>query len=155
MRPTLAFLAVLPFAGFGPSVLAPAPALADSGRIRLVAFVQQNCSVAIEDHRTLLDLAGGVRTTTVAAIEESCNAPTGYTMTLSSRNGGRLVGESGGSIPYTLLYQGAGTDGRGGLTVSRSLPGTTRHELAVRAGDGDEAIADAYDDVVTVTIEAK
>lgn len=154
MPPTLAFLAALPFAGFGLLVPSEPAAAADAGTIRLVAFVPQACSVGIEDRGALLDLGDGERTTTVAAIEESCNAPGGYTMTLTSRNGGQLVSGEGARIAYTLLYEGAGADGRGGLSVSRSLPGTTRHELAVCAGEAG-ALAGAYDDVVTVTIEAK
>jgi hypothetical protein len=155
MHPALAFLAALPFAGFGLLVPAePAAAEAETGTIRLVAFVPQVCSVGIEDRGTLLDLGSGERMTTVAAIEERCNAPGGYTITLSSLNGGQLVSGDGARIAYTLLYEGAGTDGRGGLSVSRSLPGTTRHELAVRA-DGAGALAGTYGDVVTVTIEAK
>ncbi|HSK38309.1 MAG TPA: hypothetical protein VK943_00945 [Arenibaculum sp.] len=128
---------------------------ADAGNLRLVGTVAQTCTVSLSDAGMLLDLAGAARTVAVATVEETCNAPVGYTVSISSRNGGRLVAEGGASVPYTLLYDGNGDDGHGGLVARRSAPGRVVHELSVLAGGAGNLVAGSYDDVVTVTIEAR
>jgi type 1 fimbria pilin len=129
----------------------------DRGTIRLTGVVPQSCTLSVADRGIVLDLAAGERTAVVATIEERCNAPAGYTVKVSSRNGGLLSSSEGGSLPYTLAYDGArAPQGRGGdLVAQRAQPGWQTRDLAVTAGRPGRVAAGSYSDLVTVTIEAR
>jgi type 1 fimbria pilin len=153
-RPVL-LLGILPAAIL--AAWAGAASAADRGTIRLAGVVPQSCTLSVADRGVVLDLAAGERTSVVATIEERCNAPGGYTVKVSSRNGGLLSSSEGGSLPYTLAYDGArAPQGRGGdLVAQRGQPGWQTRDLAVTAGRSGRVAAGSYSDLVTVTIEAR
>lgn len=153
IRP-IRLLGILPAAmlAFGPG----AAVAADRGSIRLVGTVPQSCTLSVADRGAVLDLAAGERTTVVASIEEQCNAPGGYTVTVSSRNGGVLSSSEGADIPYTMSYDDArATREGGGLVAQRAQPSWRTRDLAVTAGQSGGGVAGTYDDLVTVTIQAR
>jgi type 1 fimbria pilin len=152
-RPAL-LLGILPAALLAAG---PGTAMADGrGTIRLVGVVPQSCTLSVADRGVVLDLAAGERTAVVATIEERCNAPGGYTVKVSSRNGGLLSSSEGGSLPYTLAYDDArAPQGRGDLVAQRAQPGWQTRDLAVTAGRPGRVAAGSYSDLVTVTIEAR
>lgn len=155
MRRTGRLLIVLPAAALA---LAAVRALADgsSGTIRLRGIVPQVCSVSIQDRGVVFDLGSGAQSRTVAAIEERCNAPSGYTVSLTSRNGGELRTDlgAGTGLPYTMLYDGAAPAGQGVLSASRP-PGAETNDLEVETRPPGNLRAGTYEDVITVTVQAK
>ncbi len=132
-------------------------AVADSGQIRLRGEVPTVCTVGVIDRGVILDLSGANTRATVAAIEERCNAPNGYTVTLSSRNGGELRLEDArmAGIAYSMSYPGASQSRPGALVAVRSEPGAGTRDLAITTPAAAGAPAGVYEDIVTVSIAAK
>jgi type 1 fimbria pilin len=125
-----------------------------TGTLRLKGIVPQACTVSVQDQGVVLDLGSGGQSRTVAAIEERCNAPAGYTVTLSSRNGGELRAEAGDGLPYAMSYDGAAPAGQGTVVATRP-PGISTKDLAVSTPAAPNLRAGAYEDVITVTVQAK
>jgi len=129
---------------------------AESAQITIRGVVPPVCSVSVADANTRLDLAGGAESAFVAAVTEQCNAPSGYTVSLVSRNGGELRREGGGAVRYALEYEGAVTSQAGSLVAERAVGARAReHRLAVSLPGQSQLASGQYEDVVTISISAK
>ncbi len=128
---------------------------ASSGQIQLRGVVPAVCTVAVSETGANLDLVQGQAQVPVAAVEERCNSANGYTVAISSRNGGQLRTESGGAgVGYTLHYGDA--SGTAELMTDRSVSNSARRGTLAVTVPGDRTLpAGEYTDIVTVSISAK
>ena len=138
----------------------------DTATLNLMGVVESLCSVSIqpEPKATALDIKGGENNTKVATVTETSNAPNGYTVTLSSQNGGVLrngLVASASDVPYLASYNGgpeqaiqaAGVEvksvaGSGGASTQSA------NDLNVTIAAVPDAAAGTYTDVLTVNITA-
>ncbi|OYQ35561.1 hypothetical protein CHU95_07490 [Niveispirillum lacus] len=90
----------------------------------------------------------------VATVEERCNAANGYTVSLTSRNGGSLSSGTA-TIAYTLQY-GDSSSSNGTLSAARDVTGMGRQTvLSVSVPPSTQRQAGQYEDTVTIAIAAK
>lgn len=147
--------------GYGPLMLlallsaAPAPAQNGAqGTITLRASVPATCAVSLSTGNASLNL-NSAAIVPVATVEERCNAANGYTVSLSSKNGGALS-SGNASIAYTLHYGDSSSTADGSLTAGRTVSGTARQTvLSVSVPAGTQRQAGDYEDTVTIAIAAK
>ncbi|MBP2311040.1 spore coat protein U domain-containing protein [Azospirillum soli] len=136
---------------------AVAPAIAaTTGTVKLSGTVALNCSVAVTDLNQALNLVGGESARQVGTVVENCNSGTGYSISISSANGGLLKNENSGSVSYRVGYDGQNNNLTGGLSVTRSTAQFAKSvPLTVSLDANGNAIAGNYSDTVTITIAAK
>lgn len=143
------------FALAGESVLA-----ADtSATLQLRGTVPVTCTVQVVDGGASLDLLAGEANRQVGTVSETCNAGSGYQITLSSANGGQLGGGtgSGQKVAYTVSYGDAAAAGLAQpVTVSRPAAAFGRTQaLSISLPAQSRLAAGDYQDSLTVTIAAK
>ena len=129
---------------------------ATSGSVKLQGSVALNCSVEVNDLKQALNLVGGESARQVGTVVETCNSGTGYSISISSANGGTLKNENNGSVSYRVGYDGQNNE----LTTAMSVPRATAQfgknvPLTVSLNGSDKAIAGSYSDTLTITIAAK
>ena len=134
---------------------APATA-ATSGTVKLQGTVALNCTVAVTDLNQSLNLVSGESARQVGEVKETCNSGTGYSISISSANGGVLKNENSGSVRYQVAYDGQANY----LTTALAVPRATAQfgktiPLTVSLDGSANAIAGSYSDTVTITIAAK
>lgn len=144
----------------GGLVIVSAAALADgptsSGRIRIVGEVPAVCTVSVAERGTTLDLANGADRVPVATVEERCNTAAGYSVTLTTQNGGQLRTDSGAAgVPYTITYDGATQSGGGMVATRTASPLPQSRELSVSAAAPNKLQSGTYQDTITITIAGK
>ncbi|WP_207480619.1 spore coat protein U domain-containing protein [Arenibaculum pallidiluteum] len=128
---------------------------ATSGTIRLNGTVSATCSIAVTDGNQTLNLTGGENDKQVGTVVESCNSGAGYTVTVSSSNGGQLR-NGNATVGYTLRYDTQSGNLNGPLAVSRDQAqfGKTV-TVGVSLPANANAVAGSYSDTVTISIAAK
>jgi spore coat protein U-like protein len=140
------------------ALAAGAAAANTSGTIRLQGSVAARCTVAVTDAQQSLNIVGGETSKQVGTVVENCNSGSGYTVSISSVQGGVLRSQAAGAgaIAYSLSYggvAGALTTAlavvRDGAAFDRSVP------VAVSMPANPQAIAGAYTDTITITIAAR
>lgn len=131
-------------------------AAAASGTVRLNGSVALNCTVAVTDQGVALNLTNGANNTQVGTVTENCNDGAGYTINITSSNGGKLNSSSANAQPisYTTSYDG--TQASGNVSVSRSNANFGKAvSLFVTVPAAASAIAGTYSDTLTIAIAAK
>ncbi|MBP7335061.1 hypothetical protein [Niveispirillum sp.] len=124
------------------------------GTITLRATVTTTCAVTLSTGNATLDLNAGSASIPVATVEERCNAANGYTVSLTSKNGGALSSGSA-TIAYTMQY-GDNSSSNGTLSTARDVTGSGRQTvLSVSVPAGAQRQAGQYEDTVTIAIAAK
>lgn len=122
--------------------------------IEIVGVVPENCSIAVDDSRALIDLSGSVSQLRIATVTESCNRLSGYVVTVRSSQNGVLASDAG-TIGYSVTYGGQPVDLAGGAVIERSLQeGATPRDLLVTVPPGNYA-GGVYHDVITIEISAQ
>lgn len=147
--------------GCGPlmflALLSAGPVVAQNGAqgtITLRASVPATCAVSLSTGNASLNL-NSAAIVPVATVEERCNAANGYTVSLSSKNGGALS-SGNATIAYTLHYGDSSSTADGSLTSGRTVSGTARQTvLSVSVPAGTQRQAGDYEDTVTIAIAAK
>ncbi|HYC02928.1 MAG TPA: hypothetical protein VED40_06525 [Azospirillaceae bacterium] len=144
------------FAAFATLMISGAAAAQSTGSIILKGNVPLNCTVAVTDLNQSLNLNGGENDKQVGSIVENCNSGTGYNISVSSTNAGRLKNSLGNEIGYQVKYDGNGGTLTSALQVTRTGAqfGKTS-PLAVSLQGSPQYIAGNYADTVTITITAK
>ncbi|MDE1147924.1 MAG: hypothetical protein PW843_15080 [Azospirillaceae bacterium] len=147
VRPALlALLLTLP-------ALRPAAAL----DIGVRGVVETNCFVSVSTEETSLSTQGG--DVLLGDLGERCNAAAGYTVVLSSVNGGALMDRQGDKIPYTISYDQM--DGRPlsePQVINRLDPQTElRISSILLRMPGQRVVGTGgfYSDTVTITVRAR
>lgn len=143
----------------GPALAQTAPAAASSATLHIGGTVATRCTVAVTDNQTSLNLTQGQTTAPVAAVTEQCNAGDGYTVTVTSTNGGQLRSDAPGSVPvsYSMAYDSTAAGKGGTLTADRTAPSTTARQslLTISTPANAQLAAGTYQDTLTVAITAK
>jgi len=122
--------------------------------LTLRATVPAACAITLSSENALLDLNSGVTNLPVATVEERCNAANGYTVSITSKNGGSLASGTA-NIGYTMSY-GDNSTGNGALAAERSASGAARQTtLSVSVPAASNRVAGDYEDTVTISIAAK
>ncbi|ACI97612.1 hypothetical protein [Rhodospirillum centenum] len=129
---------------------------AERGQITLRGTVPAVCTVALSASSATLEVVRGQSATPVATVEERCNAAAGYTVSVTSRNGGQLRQEGAASgVSYAVSYDQVSSNS-GALVAVRTPTGAARvGTLAVEVPASPEAAAGDYVDVLTVSISAR
>ena len=148
--------------GPGAGILAQGSAIAadSTATLQLRGTVPATCVVQVVDSGASLNLLGGEANRQVGTVSETCNAGSGYLITLSSANGGQLGGAAGGSgqkVAYTVSYGDAAATGLAQpvtMTRAASAFGKTQ-ALSVSLPAQSRLAAGDYQDSLTVTIAAK
>ncbi|MBJ7416457.1 MAG: hypothetical protein JHC88_13575 [Niveispirillum sp.] len=124
------------------------------GTITLRGSVPATCAVSLSTENVSLNLSSAA-IVPVATVEERCNAANGYTVSLSSKNGGALSSGTS-SIAYTLHYGDSSSTADGSLTAGRPVSGAARQTvLSVSVPTATQRQAGDYQDTVTIAIAAK
>lgn len=138
---------------------------ASSGTLLLsgtVPLVNDIAVTANGTNNTSLNISAGESAKLVANVAETSNNGTGYTVTLSSANGGQLKNSSDASkkTTYQVSYNGGSYAQPGTLPVTvktvNSLSAQTTNTSAIRVNVAAFANAPAgvYSDTLTLTIAA-
>lgn len=129
---------------------------ATTGTIKLNGRVDLACSVGVVDLNQSLNLVGGDSNKTVGTVTETCNSGTGYRISLTSENSGKLKAGTGAEIAYTVSYDGQNRGLAGGIDLDRNKPEFNKQvELKVSVQGSNQHVAGTYADTVTITIAAK
>jgi hypothetical protein len=116
-------------------------------------------SVNAETVAANLPLTATQTNTKVATVTESSNSNTGYRVTISSANQGKLVRVSGlEQFPYTLAYDGANIALTSAQTLTRSgasaVSVNKNVTISYTGVQASSMVAGDYTDTVTFTIAA-
>ena len=124
--------------------------------------VRCEIAVAPTPEATQLNLLEGHSELLVAQVTERCNSGSGYTVSMSSRGNGALVGPRA-AVGYRLRYQDTNPE----LSGSESSPAVVtdraertgaegvKRELRISVPSSPEIAGGWYEDTVTLTISAK
>ncbi len=124
-------------------------------QIRLEAIVPTHCGIEITRHNVALDLAAGFDRARVATIAESCNSPSGYTLTFNSASAGALV-RGGDAVHYDAHYGAEALALDAPAVLARTGPAFgDRHDFALSAPAVSGLPTGTYRDTVTITIAAR
>ena len=130
---------------------------AASSSLKLAGQVGVTCTVSIAatPKAASLDPKGGEQNTSVGVVTETCNSGSGYTVSITSQNGGKLVSGDTSAL-YTASYDDATGLIASGLTATRNSAFFNRTgNLLINIPANDKAIAGNYADNITVVIAAK
>lgn len=130
-------------------------AASSSGTIQLRGVVPVVCTVSVAETGASLNLTQGQTDVAVASVREQCNAAAGYSVSITSRNGGQLRTDGGQSgVGYTLRY--GDQSGAGQLLTDRSVSNSERTgTLSVTVPANRDLPAGEYTDIVTISVSAK
>lgn len=139
-------------------LLAGGPAAAEGaqGTLTLRATVPASCAVSLSADNVVLNLNSASATSVpVATVEERCNAANGYSISVTSKNGGALSSGTA-TIAYSLQYGDSNSGTDGAVVAGRTASGAPRQTvLSVTVPGAQQRQAGDYQDVVTIAIAAK
>lgn len=146
---------VIAFAATSASFAASAQSA--TAKLDLVGKVALNCTISVTPtaKAASLDLKTGESNTSVGVVTEDCNSGSGYTVAMTSQNGGKLVSGDVNAL-YTASYDDATGSIASSLTATRSKAffGRTGN-LLINIPANAQAIAGNYSDNITLVIAAK
>ncbi|MBB6250239.1 hypothetical protein [Nitrospirillum iridis] len=124
--------------------------------IAVKGVVESSCFVSVSTGDTSLSPDGG--NVMLGDLGERCNESAGYTVVLSSTNGGALVDANGNKIPYTISYDQV--DGRPlsePQVLNRLDPQTELRTGAILLSLPRQVVHQGgfYSDTLTITVRAR
>lgn len=122
-----------------------------------------NCEILINptSKASSLNITTGESDSYIAKVTETCNSPNGYAVNFESQNVGHLNSLNGsGKIRYTLKYDNNNIQtndfANNKITVTRDEPQFSREvEMLITLPSSPNIAAGSYEDVLSLTIEAK
>ncbi len=149
-------LALTTLAIVSSAIAAPGP----SATLELKGSIDKKVSIDLIDDTGAdsLDLVAGAAAVKIATLTERSTSKDGYTVSISSANGGELLNGSE-SITYSITYGGEAVD----LDAGSDLPRTTRAlgagvdkdvEITFAAQDEEATVSGDYTDTITFSIAA-
>lgn len=139
---------------------------ADSGNVNITGSVPVSCDLDVAAEAgasNIANIASGDTNRLVATVTETCNASSGYSVTLLGTNSTNHTGlfidsVSTDSHPFTLNYNGSAVNA-GGVVTDVAAP-TDGVDKSVRISYGSNAgltgsVAPTYTETITFTITAK
>lgn len=139
------------------TALKPAAVLAQStsGSVGLRGSMPMSCAIAVQDLGVTWNLTSGESAKTVGSVTETCNAASGYSISLASANGGKLKSGSN-EISYTVDYDSNAGSLTSQMVVQRaSAQFGKKSDLKVTVPISSQHVAGDYADTITVTIAAR
>lgn len=137
-----------------------AHAAGETADMRISGSVAVSCTLDVKPSAKAsnLSILTGETAAVVGTVTENCNAGTGYTVTLTSNNEGRLLSTAVGADP--TRYQATYDDGAGSIDTQIVATRTKAHfdrqgEIIVSFAANKQAIAGQYDDILNLIIAAK
>jgi spore coat protein U-like protein len=141
---------------------------ATTGTITLQGTVAQSCNITVTPQTgyNALDLSTSPTSLNVATVNETCNDPKGYTVSMTTANGtttGVLKGAIAGNpdtVTYNVTYNGSAVTLAGStatvtnVTAKTAAAGVTKNLNIAYTGNSNLG-ADTYTDTLTFTITAK
>lgn len=126
-----------------------------SGNIGLRGSMPMSCAIAVQDLNVTWNLTAGESSKTVGSVTETCNAASGYSISLASANGGKL--KSGANeIAYTVDYDSSAGALSSQMVVERATAQFgKKSDLKVTVPISAQHVAGDYADTITVTIAAR
>jgi hypothetical protein len=117
-------------------------------------------TVTADPNASSLPVGSSVSGLKIASVNELSNDKAGYTVTLSTANGGMLKEAAGSdSLPYSLTYNGVAVSFSSGLATISDVSARTSGSGSTKELDMSFASAflnaDSYSDTLTFTIVAK
>ncbi|OYQ33778.1 hypothetical protein CHU95_15735 [Niveispirillum lacus] len=126
-----------------------------TGTMSLRGSMPMSCAIAVQDLGVTWNLTAGESSKTVGSVTESCNAASGYAISLSSANGGKLKSGSN-EISYTVDYDSNAGSLTSQMVVQRATAQFGRKsDLKVTVPISNQHVAGDYADTITVTIAAR
>ncbi|MEA1650873.1 hypothetical protein UAJ10_17855 [Nitrospirillum sp. BR 11164] len=124
--------------------------------IAVKGVVESNCFVSVSTGDSNLSTDGG--NVMLGDLGEHCNESAGYTVVLSSNNGGALVDANGNKIPYTISYDQV--DGRPlsePQVINRLDPQTELRTGSILLSLPRQTVRRGgfFSDTVTITVRAR
>jgi len=132
-----------------------------TARLFLKGFIPELLSITInaEPSATSLDLTTTQTDLKVAKVKEKSNSRSGYDVTISSANNGSLVHSEGGSVAYTMKYDGQSLDLSTTQVLNRSYNSSVSENkdlsISYIGQDAETTKSGNYEDTLTFTIQAK
>jgi len=156
-------------AAFAASLMLSAAAQgAATGTITLQGNIAASCNITVNSQAgfNTLDFTANQTNLTVAAVNEQCNDPRGYTVSMQTANGtagGLFKGAVAGNtdtVAYTVTYNAAAaTFAASTATVTnvaaKTAAGGVNKNLQISYTGNTNLGADTYSDTLTVTITGK
>lgn len=140
----------------------------NSGKVNITlnSVIRPFCSVSVvtDPQAADLDLSTTQNNVAIATITENCNSANGYTVTVSSENGGSggqptLVGEAlDGKMDYSVLYGGTPVNFSGGTGVALQTNAQTpqaQRQVGISFIGNPDLPSDNYVDMLTFSIVGK
>ncbi|MFY8092950.1 MAG: spore coat protein U domain-containing protein [Niveispirillum sp.] len=126
-----------------------------SGSMSLRGSMPMSCAIAVQDLGVTWNLNTGESSKTVGSVTESCNAASGYSISLASANGGKLRSGSN-EISYTVDYDSNAGSLTSQMVVQRAnAQFGKKSDLKVTVPISSQHVAGDYADTITVTIAAR
>lgn len=144
-------------------VLSVSSFAATTGTLLLQGVVAQKISIAVtpKSAASALDLSSSQTDLEVASVNEKSNSKTGYKVTISSQNLGKLKRTDGADVfAYSLKYNGAAVslNSSSGTTFSNSSASSVNVDKSVtisyNGAAAESMVEGTYADTVTFTIAA-
>lgn len=136
---------------------------ASSGQVTITGSVPAACNITVTTTAgaTIANLALGATDRTVATVQEACNDPDGYRVTMVGANSGTYTGRfidsvSGDFHPFTIKYNGGGVVSNLVTDVNAPDDTTKNVDITYAADAGLTATSGAtYAETLTFAITAK
>jgi hypothetical protein len=127
----------------------------NSGTIQLKGTVAAVCTIQVTDSSASLNITGGENNKPVGTVQENCNSGSGYTITITSQNGGNLKAGNA-AVSYQVNYDGqtSGLDSAMVVTRQTAQFGKTT-TVGVSMAANATAVAGSYADTLTLQIASK
>lgn len=134
---------------------------ATSDTLLLKGVVPSRVSISVEAESIASNLPLDISQTgtKVATVTEKSNSNTGYKVSISSSNGGKLVRESGSEqFPYSLSYNGSSLDLSDSVEQVHSSAAAVNTDKEVTISytgvSSEDMVEGTYSDIVTFAISA-
>jgi len=132
-------------------------AWSQSATLQLRARTPLVCELSVNDHGNYVSIINGVNNFTLGSVSEACNTTRGFTVTISSQNGGVMLNQTGQAVPYTISYDNSGVRSLATpvvLSRSHRKQRWWTRSFRVTVPAQPNAVAGDYQDLITLTIAA-
>lgn len=139
------------------SLLTLSTAWSNTATLQLRARAPLVCELSINDHGKFVSIINGENNFTIGSVSEACSTNRGFTLTISSQNGGVMVNQTGQTVPYTIRYDNSGVRSLANPVILnrnyRKQRWWTR-SFRVNVPAQPNAVEGDYEDLITLTIAA-
>ncbi len=147
-------------------IIMPRAQAAQVGTVTITGAVPPTCDIVVTPTAgasNIPDISIGATDKQVATVNENCNDPNGYTVTVAGTHSGNHTGlfvdsASSASLPFTISYNGANAP-VGGVVTNATVPGFNLNKTVAITYSANNTLASTsgftYAETLTFTITAK